>query len=127
MSFDLEPIVGNWYQHLDKGQKFEVVAVDEDSGLIEIQYFDGDLEEIDLDAWDDLEIEPIEPPEDWTGPLDEVDSEDLDYPDADMESDDWSRPLKGLQRQRETWEDAEEEEEWENRGYDDEEPWEEER
>ena len=62
MTTEADPIVGNWYQHLDKGQKFEVVAFDKDEGWVEIQYFDGDVDEIDLDAWYELDIEPIEAP-----------------------------------------------------------------
>ena len=50
MPTESDPIVGNWYEHTDKGQKFEVVSLDEDNGAISIQYFDGDLDEIDLDA-----------------------------------------------------------------------------
>ena len=33
MSTEVDPIVGNWYQHLDKGQRFLVVAFDEKEGL----------------------------------------------------------------------------------------------
>ncbi len=29
MDNELDPIVGNWYRHLDKGQIFRVVALDE--------------------------------------------------------------------------------------------------
>lgn len=63
------PIVGDWYRNL-KGEIFEVVALDEDDGTIEIQYFDGSLEELDEDAWGEQFMEPIEPPEDWSGSLD---------------------------------------------------------
>ncbi|WP_455198264.1 DUF6763 family protein [Kaarinaea lacus] len=31
MSTEVDPIVGNWYQHLDKGQRFLVVAFDDAS------------------------------------------------------------------------------------------------
>ena len=86
---DLDPIVGNWYRHLDKGQKFEVVAVDEDEGVVEVQHFDGDVEEIDLDIWYGLEIEGTEAPEDWTGPIDDIEADDLGYTETDMAPDDW--------------------------------------
>ena len=39
----LPPIVGNWYAHRDKGALFQVVALDEDAGTVEIQEFDGGL------------------------------------------------------------------------------------
>ena len=45
----LPPIVGNWYSHRDKGALFQVVALDEQAGTVEIQEFDGGLDEIDLD------------------------------------------------------------------------------
>jgi hypothetical protein len=43
------------------------------------------LEEIDLDAWYELPIESIEAPEDWSGPFDEMESDDLGYDDEDEE------------------------------------------
>jgi len=82
---ELDPIEGNWYLDLESNQKFEVVAVDEDSGTIEIQYFDGNIDEIDFDAWRELNLEPIEEPEDWTAPLDDVEPEDIPYSEMGLE------------------------------------------
>ena len=76
---DVDPIIGNWYRNQETGNDFEVVALDEDAQTIEIQYFDGELEELDLDAWYELAIESIEEPEDWSGPFDELESDDLGY------------------------------------------------
>ncbi len=83
---DVDPIIGNWYRNEETGDDFEVVAIDEDAQTIEIQYFEGELEELDLDAWYELPIESIEAPEDWSGPYDEMDSDDLGY-DADDDLD----------------------------------------
>ena len=94
MGTEADPIVGNWYEHLDKGQKFEVVAVDEDRGTIEIQHFDGDVEELDFESWYGMEVAPIEAPEDWTGPVDDVEQDDLDFTETDMEPEDWDRPYQ---------------------------------
>ena len=80
---DVDPTVGNWYRNLDTGNDFEVVAFDEDAQTIEIQYFDGELEELDLDSWYDLPIEPIEAPEDWSGPFDEMEPDDRGYEDEE--------------------------------------------
>jgi len=66
MSTDLDPIIGNWYQ----GELFRVVAVDDDRDLLEIQHFDGDVEELERSGWGGLDLEAAEPPEDWTGPVD---------------------------------------------------------
>ncbi len=123
MATDVDPIVGNWYEHLDRSQEFEVVELDEDKGIVEIQYYDGDLDEIDLEEWYNLNIEPIEAPEDWTGPIDNIEQDDLGYTETEMEKE-WSRPARQVRRKRVTEEEAEEErDEW-GEGYPEEEPWE---
>jgi len=70
------PIVGDWYLCKD-GELFEVVAIDEDDHTIEVQHFDGALEEFDNDEWLAILPQPAEAPEDWSGSMD-VDSEDVD-------------------------------------------------
>ena len=65
---DVDPIIGNWYRNEETGNDFEVVALDEEAQTIEIQYFDGDVEELDLDAWYELPLEAIETPDVWSGP-----------------------------------------------------------
>ena len=90
---DADPIVGNWYRHIDKGQEFEVVALDEDRDIVEIQYFDGDLEEIDIEDWYELAIEPTAEPENYSGPYDEVqDDYDMSYSETNMSRRDWNAP-----------------------------------
>src|SRR5580658_1136021 len=68
-----QPGIGSWYC-LSGGEIFEVVALDEDDGTIEIQYFDGTIEEMDVedwnDQWDDGALEAAEAPEDWSGSVD---------------------------------------------------------
>jgi len=39
-------IVGDWYRRRG-GELFETVAIDEDDGTIDVQHFDGTVEEID--------------------------------------------------------------------------------
>jgi len=98
MSLDLDPIVLNWYRHLDKGQEFRVVAVDEDAATVDLQYFDGTLDTVDLDAWYELDIEAIEPPEDWSGSLD-IERDDYGV-DLDMRgTDTWGNPLDTFDRE----------------------------
>lgn len=99
MPNELDPIVGEWYKNLGDGQTFEVVAVDEDEGTVEIQYFDGEIEEIDLENWYELDLESIEPPEDWSGPFDDLERDDLGYTDMSMHPDEWSNPLDELDRE----------------------------
>jgi hypothetical protein len=64
------PVIGNWYRH--NGGLLEVVAVDSDDGSIEVQHFDGTLEEFDLESWNDLALIEATAPEDWTGSVDVV-------------------------------------------------------
>lgn len=94
MPTDIDPIVGNWYQHLDKGQRFRVVAFDEDDGLVETQHFDGDIEEIPLDIWRQQELEAAEAPENWSGAMDIGTKDDYGTEITDTDISDWSEPLQ---------------------------------
>ena len=71
-----QPVIGMWYVR-PGSEAFEVVAFDRDDRTIEIQYFDGTVEELDLDEWREGEIRVTEAPEDWTGSVD-VDNEDTE-------------------------------------------------
>lgn len=93
MENDLEPIIGNWYMHRDKGQRFEVVAIDEDRELIELQHFDGDIEEVSLTEWEEMNIALTEEPQNWTGPVDVEELDDLGTEITDTSKEDWSEPL----------------------------------
>jgi len=77
----LPPIVGNWYSHRDKGETFQVVAVDEESSTIETQDFDGGIDEIEFDEWSQLSIAAAAQPEDWSGPVDVVEPDEFGYTD----------------------------------------------
>jgi hypothetical protein len=71
-----QPDIGEWYR-IRGGDQFEVVAIDEDDGTIEVQHFDGTVEEVDIGDWDALhaegEIEEAEAPDDWSGSVDAED------------------------------------------------------
>lgn len=58
------PTIGNWYQDSVTMQLLEVVAIDEDTGTIEIQYEDGDIDEFELDSWSQLNLRAAAAPED---------------------------------------------------------------
>lgn len=91
MGRDFEPTVGQWYQDLDEEDVFQVVSVNEDDDVIEIQYEDGDIEEIDVDAWAELDLEEADEPEGWSpedGDEDDEDDEDWDDEDEEDEDDD---------------------------------------
>jgi hypothetical protein len=103
--------IGQWYTRWDKGEIFQVVGYDSKSRTIETQTFDGDLDEIDLETWAGLPLGFAEPPEDWTGPVDDVERDDLGYSETDMSGDDWAEPMQSLRAAGEGEEAAEETEE----------------
>ena len=88
--------IDQWYRRQDKGEAFLVTAYDDKSRTIEIQTFDGDVDEIDEEVWSTLPLELAEPPENWTGPVDDVEVDDLGYTETDMAEADWSAPLQPL-------------------------------
>jgi hypothetical protein len=89
METPVQPVVGQWYRSpaADKGEIFQVVDVDAEDDTIEVQYFDGDIEELSDEEWRSRSLKTCAPPEDWTGPYDGVRSEDLGYSDTDMAAD----------------------------------------
>jgi len=90
------PIVGEWYRRLN-GSLFEVVAIDRDDGTVELQHFDGTVEELDLESWEEQEVEEAKAPEDWSGSVD-VEPEDIET-DRDLNtSGGWADPLTSLDR-----------------------------
>ena len=89
MSNDLDPILGNWYQHLDKGQLFRVVAIDEDNEVVEIQNFDGDLDEVEMSLWQEMDIDLAEEPENFSGPYDVGELDDYGTEITDTARSDW--------------------------------------
>lgn len=93
MPTEIDPIVDNWYFHLDKGQRFYVVAVDDVEEVVEIQHFDGDLEEMSLSEWYNMNIAIGEEPENWSGALDIAEGDDLGTEITDTRPADWSEPL----------------------------------
>lgn len=83
MAVGHDPVVGDWYM-TPSGDSFEVVAFESDEDSIEIQYFDGAVEALDMETWLDISARPIEPPEDWSGSMDvsreDVGTEDVPHP-----------------------------------------------
>jgi hypothetical protein len=87
MSRDHNPGPGMWYESLDDEEVFRVLSVDEDAELIELQYEDGDVEEIDYETWQELDLELTEQPEGWSDADDDDDDDELD--DEEDDDDDW--------------------------------------
>ncbi len=94
MSRDYEPAQGQWYEDLDREESFRVVSVDPDEALVRIQWLDGEVEDLDVDQWHELDLELATEPEGWVddeaGEEAEEDDEDEDWDDEDDdEDDDW--------------------------------------
>ena len=98
MKNELDPRIDQWYAHLDKGQRFFVVDIDDEENTVEIQHFDGDLEEITLDEWRDLMIELSEEPENWAGALDIAEKDDYGTEVTDTSGSDWKEPGEDYRR-----------------------------
>lgn len=94
MPTEFDPIIGNWYQHRDKGQCFQVVAVDERNDTLELQHFDGDLEEVERVFWYTLDIEVCDEPENWSGPIDVGEVDDYGTEITDTSQEQWDEPLQ---------------------------------
>ena len=90
------PVVGDWYRRLD-GALFEVVAIDRDDGTVEVQHFDGTVEEFDLESWDDQNFGEAQAPEDWSGSVD-IEPEDYENERDSNSNGVWADPLTSLDR-----------------------------
>jgi hypothetical protein len=90
VSRDYEPVPGQWYENLEEEEPFRVLTMDEDSELVEIEYLDGDIEEIDLETWHEMDLELTQEPEGWSEAQDDEDEdedEDDDWDDDEDEDD----------------------------------------
>jgi hypothetical protein len=106
VSRDYEPQAGQWYEDLDTEETFQVLSVDPDEEIIRIQWPDREVQELDLDQWNEMDLELAIAPEGWVDDEDEADDEDED--DVELEDD-------------EDWEDDEDEEDDEDDDWDDDE------
>ncbi|HVK99221.1 MAG TPA: DUF6763 family protein [Dongiaceae bacterium] len=77
------PEIGCWYENIEQGSLFEIVSLDEEENTVAIQYFEGEIEEVELDSFLQLPLRAVEQPEDWAGPY-EVDKEDRFESDFDQ-------------------------------------------
>ena len=93
MATELDPVVGNWYLNTETDTTFEVMAIDEDEGTVEVQMYEGEVEEIDIDDWYEMNLEEAAEPDDWVGAYDDTDDEEEedieDLDEEDEEDDEW--------------------------------------
>ena len=105
VSRDYEPVPGQWYENLEEEESFRVLSVDEDSELLEIEYLDGDIEEIDLETWHEMDLERIQEPEGWSESDDEDTEEEDDWDEEDEEEDedDWDEEEDDADEERDEY------------------------
>ena len=89
------PKIGQWFRR-PNGTLLEVVAVDEADDTVEIQFFDGTIDEVELDAWRDQMLVEVSPPEDWSGSVD-MDPEDYKGTSANEIPPGFQDPLQFLE------------------------------
>ena len=87
-----------WYKDY-LGRLLQVILFVEDDDYIEVQLFEGEVTEFDLDSWNPLEIELIEPPEDWSGPFDDLVTDDMGNTEKPMYPTDWNGPADGMDKE----------------------------
>ena len=99
MSRDYDPVPGKWYEDLETEEIFKVLSLDPDEELVRIQWLDREFEDLDLDVWNEMDLELASEPEGWAdddaveGDKDDLDDkldedEDEDWDDEDEDEDD---------------------------------------
>lgn len=80
--------VGDWFKA--EGEAFEIVGIDIKAEIVLLQYYDGAVDEVDFDAWLELNAYPSPPPGDLRGALD-ADRADLSFEEGGRNADamDW--------------------------------------
>src|SRR5690606_29732886 len=57
------PEVGCWYEDAELGRVFEVVSLDEGENAVAIQYFEGEIEALEVDAFMQMPLRIVDQPE----------------------------------------------------------------
>ena len=92
-----DPVIGQWFRR-PGGTLFEVVAIDDAERTVEIQQFDGTIDELDLEIWPEMSLQEISAPEDWSGSVD-MDPEDFSGKRSDEIPAGYHDPLAFLSRE----------------------------
>jgi hypothetical protein len=104
VSRDYDPEPGQWYEDLDREEIFRVVSVDPDEEIVRIQWLDREIQEIDLDAWVELDLELTGEPEGWA-------DEDEDDDEDDLEDEDWE---DDEEEDEDDWDEDEDDEDYDD-------------
>jgi hypothetical protein len=91
-----QPIVDQWYLRDDTGERFVVTGYDEETGSVEIQTAEGDVDELDEEVWRSTRIRPVEPSQDWTESMDSELADDDELKDDRLDSEGGAEPVESL-------------------------------
>ena len=91
------PTIGQWFRR-PNGVLLEVVAIDEGDSTIEIQFFDGTIDEIPIESWREQLLVEVAAPEDWSGSVD-MDPDDYKGTAADEMPAGFHDPLEFLDKE----------------------------
>jgi len=117
VSRDYEPQAGQWYEDLDTEETFQVLSVDPDEEIIRIQWPDREVQALELDQWNEMDLELAVPPEGWVDDVAEVDDED-DEDDIELEEeddDDWDEDDDDLDDEDEDDDDFDDDDDYRDR------------
>ncbi len=99
----VEPIIDNWYDSKDFPECFKVVGFDDQQDFVQIQYFDGEIEELEYDNWQALHPHEIPEPEDATAAY-EMEREDILELNNEIElDDDLEVHIRFIEEQENDW------------------------
>ena len=87
------PLIGTWFIDTNSNQRFEVVAIDEKYKTIEVQYYDGDIGEFDIESWGTLPIIETETPEAAYSGYDGISV----FRDGDLSLQDYANPIESIE------------------------------
>jgi hypothetical protein len=108
VSRDYEPKAGQWYEDLDTEEAFQVLSVDPDEEIIRIQWPDREVQEIDLDQWNEMDLELASAPEGWVDDVEEESDEEDEEEEVDLDDD-----------EDDDWDDDEDDDDWDDEDDDD--------
>ncbi|MBV1931013.1 MAG: hypothetical protein KUG71_04785 [Porticoccaceae bacterium] len=87
------PQLNDWYQDVEDDALFEIVAIDEQEGYIEVQYVNGEIGEFDSDIWEQMIILKAQPPEDWRAAYEIADDNQASDGTAAFSMANWDDPV----------------------------------
>ena len=78
----IPPRIEQWYLDEVTDLSFTVIDLDSEDGIIEIQFSDGEADELSMEDWEEMSLREIEQPEDWPWPIDELEQSDPNYEES---------------------------------------------